>query len=298
MSKINYLLALDGGGTKITAHIIHLNSDTTYVVHGSEASLSNNFQTALNNIEAVIHNLLEQSNAKLDEVIAVMGVAGGGSKELSERLTAALELGCDIKFAQLYIYSDAISSLYGANEGKPVAMVALGTGAVGARLTEDGNTHLVGGWGFMADDFGGGAHLGLSAVQALLNDIDCFGAPHSKVTKQIANLIGCQRAQLSAWLYTAKAIDYARFTYLIFELQDDCEVAHTLLKNHARQVEYLIEKTRANSDLPVMLTGGLADVTIALLNQQMQQLIIPRLGDSLRGATFLAHQHLQNDYIG
>lgn len=298
MSKINYLLALDGGGTKITAHIIHLNSDTTYVAYGCEASLSNNFPTALNNINAVIHNLLEQSGAKLDEVIAVMGVAGGGSKELSERLNAALELGCDIKFAQLHIYSDAISSLYGANEGKPVAMVALGTGAVGARLTAQGDTHLIGGWGFMADDFGGGAHLGLSAVQTLLNDIDCFGAPQSKIAKQIANLIGCQRAQLSAWLHTAKAIDYARFTYLIFEHQSDCEVAHTLLQKHARQVEYLIEKTRANSDLPVMLTGGLADVTIALLNQQMQQLITPRLGDSLCGATLLAHQHLQNDYIG
>lgn len=298
MNKINYLLALDGGGTKITAQIVNLSSDTAYVAHGGEASLSNNFQTALSNIEMVIHNLLEQSGAKLDEVLAVIGVAGGGSKELSERLNTALELGCAIKFAQLHIYSDAISSLFGANEGKPVAMVALGTGAVGARLTAEGNTQLIGGWGFMADDFGGGAHLGLSAVQALLNDIDCFDKPQSQVTQQVSYLVGSQRAQLSAWLQSAKAIDYARFTYLIFDLQSDCQVAKQLLHKHARQVELLIEKTRANSNLPVMLTGGLADVTIALLNPQMQKQIVPRLGDSLRGAILLAQQHLQNDQIG
>ncbi len=298
MNKINYLLALDGGGTKINAQIVHLSSGATFQARGEEASLSNNFQAALSNIETVIHNLLELSGADLSEVLAVMGVAGGGSKDLAQRLSAALELGCDIKFAQLHIYSDAISSLYGANEGKPVAMVALGTGAVGARLTANGDTQLIGGWGFMADDFGGGAHLGLAAVQALLNDIDCFGAPQSKITCQISELIGTQRAQLGAWLHAAKAIDYARFTYLIFALKNECEVAQQLLQKHALQVEHLIEKTRADSGLPVMLTGGLADVTIALLNQQMQQLITPRLGDSLRGAVLLAQQHLQYDQIG
>ena len=292
MNKIKYLLAVDGGGTKITAQIIELASGIKYSAAGGQASLHNDFQTALSNIEQVINDLYLQSKAKSSEVLAVMGLAGGGSSVLSKRLLTALELGCGIKFAKLHVYSDAITSLYGANNGQPVAIVALGTGAVGARLDNHGDTQLVGGWGFLVDDFGSGARLGLSVVQRLLDEIDQFSQPQSPLTRKLSEQIGATREQLNAWLYDAKAVDYARFTYLVFELQNDCKIAELLLQKHAKQVERLINKTRAQSQLPVMLTGGLAAITLPLLSSAMQQLIIPKQGDSLSGALILAQQNL------
>ncbi|CAM3808798.1 MULTISPECIES: BadF/BadG/BcrA/BcrD ATPase family protein [Pseudoalteromonas] len=285
---LEYILAIDGGGTKTVAKLIHLPSGQEYSAHAGEASIYNDFNAAINSLQYVINTVCEQSGAQHKQILAVMGLAGGSSKSLAERVTATLQLGCDIEFAQLMIVSDAITSLYGANLGQPVAMLALGTGAVGARLTAQGDTKLIGGWGFSVDDFGGGARLGLSAVQRLLDEIDRFNEPKNQLTKQLSEQIGRDREHISGWLLNAKAVDYARFSPLIFGLKNQCDLADAVLNEHARQVERLIEKCRGDSQLPVIIIGGLADVTIALLDEQIQQNLSPRRGDSLVGAVILA----------
>ncbi|TMN71435.1 ATPase [Pseudoalteromonas sp. S1727] len=285
---LEYILAIDGGGTKTVAKLIHLPSGQEYSAHAGEASIYNDFNAAINSLQYVINTVCEQSGAQHKQILAVMGLAGGSSKSLAERVTATLQLGCDIEFAQLMIVSDAITSLYGANLGQPVAMLALGTGAVGARLTAQGDTKLIGGWGFLVDDFGGGARLGLSAVQRLLDEIDRFNEPKNQLTKQLSEQIGRDREHISGWLLNAKAVDYARFSPLIFGLKNQCDLADAVLNEHARQVERLIEKCRGDSQLPVIIIGGLADVTIALLDEQIQQNLSPRRGDSLVGAVILA----------
>ena len=291
--NLDYILAIDGGGTKTVAKLIYLHSGQEYIAHANEASLSNDFNRAISSLQQVINSVCEQSNAQHDQILAVMGLAGGSSKLLTQRVTAALQLDCDIKFAQLMIVSDAITSLYGANLGQPVAMLALGTGAVGARLTAQGDTKLIGGWGFAVDDFGGGARLGLSAVQGLLNDIDRFNEPKTLLTKQLSEQIGSDREHISNWLFKAKAVDYARFSPLIFSLKNQCYFADEVLDEHARQVELLIEKCRGQSQLPVIIIGGLADVTIALLNENTQLNLSPRQGDSLAGAVILANDRIK-----
>ncbi|MDQ9091129.1 ATPase [Pseudoalteromonas haloplanktis] len=285
---LEYILAIDGGGTKTVAKLIHLPSGQEYSAHAGEASIYNDFNAAINSLQYVINTVCEQSGAQHKQILAVMGLAGGSSKSLAERVTATLQLGCDIEFAQLMIVSDAITSLYGANLGQPVAMLALGTGAVGARLTAQGDTKLIGGWGFSVDDFGGGARLGLSAVQRLLDEIDRFNEPKNQLSKQLSEQIGRDREHISGWLLNAKAVDYARFSPLIFGLKNQCDLADAVLNEHARQVERLIEKCRGDSQLPVIIIGGLADVTIALLDEQIQQNLSPRRGDSLVGAVILA----------
>ncbi|MEI5579440.1 hypothetical protein, partial [Streptomyces brasiliscabiei] len=83
-------------------------------------------------------------------------------------------------------------------------------------------TKLIGGWGFSVDDFGGGARLGLSAVQHLLDEIDRFNEPQNPLTTQLSEQIGGDREHISSWLLSAKAVDYARFSPLIFSLKDQC----------------------------------------------------------------------------
>ncbi|MBB1408142.1 BadF/BadG/BcrA/BcrD ATPase family protein [Pseudoalteromonas sp. SG44-17] len=291
--NIDYILAIDGGGTKTLAKLVNLYSAEEFTAQAGAASVYNDFNTALTSLQQVITSVCAQSGAKHSQILAVMGLAGGSSKVLAERVTASLQLDCDIKFAQLSIVSDAITSLYGANLGQPVAMLALGTGAVAARLSADGETKLIGGWGFSVDDFGGGARLGLSAVQCLLDEIDRFEQPKSLLTQQLSEQVGREREQISSWLMKAKALDYARFSPLIFSLKTQCIIADTVLSEHVRQVERLIEKCRGQSQLPVIIIGGLADVTIALLNENTQLNLSPRQGDSLAGAVILASDRIK-----
>ena len=286
--NVKYLLAIDGGGTKTLAKLIHIDSAQEYTAQAGAASVYNDFDGAMDSLQQVIISLCEQSGATAEQIIAVMGLAGGSSTQLAEQVETELKLDFKLEFAKLSIVSDAHTSLYGANLGEPCVVVALGTGAVGARLNTDGSTKLVAGWGFTVDDFGGGARLGLHAVQQLLEDIDCYGAPDSKLTKQLSEKVGADRSTIANWLRDAKAGDYACFSPHIFSLKEQCPIAERVLAMHAQDVSQLIEKSRGSAQLPIIVIGGLADVSVALLTTELQQSLSPRRGDSLTGAATLA----------
>ncbi|MCO7250026.1 BadF/BadG/BcrA/BcrD ATPase family protein [Pseudoalteromonas sp. Ps84H-4] len=286
-----YILAIDGGGTKVVAELKELATGKQFRAQAGSASLSNDLDLAVENIVKVTREVCEQSNAKPSDMVTVMGLAGGSSVSLAEQVKVMLKLIYEIEFAYLEITSDATTSLYGANLGAPCVVVALGTGAVGARLTAQNQIKLVGGWGFTVDDFGGGARIGLMAVQHLLNDIDSFDLPKSPLTIRLSEQLGCTRQAISDWLKLAKPADYAAFSPLVFSLQDECKVAKSVLAEHTQSVVELISKSRGNSPLPVILIGGLAKVSQPLLPQALQNELSPCKGDSLTGASILAAKH-------
>lgn len=288
---LRYILAIDGGGTKVLAELKEQASGATFRAQAGSASISNDLDLALENIVKVTSDVCQQSGAKPSEIVTVMGVAGGSSQSLAEQLTVMLKLVYEIEFASLQITSDAITSLYGANLGDPCVVIALGTGAVGARLNAQKQTKLVSGWGFSVDDFGGGARIGLMAVQQLLNDIDIYDLPKSRLTVRLSEQLGCTRQTISSWLKQAKPADYAAFSPLVFSLQNDCEAAKTVLTEHTQSVVRLINKSRGNSPLPVILIGGLAKVSQPLLPRALQNELSPCKGDSLTGAAILAAKH-------
>ncbi|MGO2366249.1 MAG: BadF/BadG/BcrA/BcrD ATPase family protein [Pseudoalteromonas sp.] len=286
--NIKYLLAIDGGGTKTLAKLINTDSAQEYTAQAGAASIYNDFDGAVDSLQQVITHLCKQSGATPEQILAVMGLAGGSSTQLVDRVKAVLKRVFKLEFAKLNIVSDAHTSLYGANLGEPCVVIALGTGAVGARLGADGSTKIVAGWGFPVDDFGGGARLGLHGVHQLLEDIDRHDGPTSKLTKQLSEQIGDNRSVISSWLRDAKAGDYARFSPLIFSLQKQCPVADSVLAKHIQDVTQLIEKSRDSAQLPTIVIGGLGDVSVALLDTKIQQSLSFRRGDSLTGAAILA----------
>ncbi|AXV64533.1 ATPase [Pseudoalteromonas lipolytica] len=288
---VRYVLAIDGGGTKVLAELTEQSSQLTFRSQGGPASISNDLDLAVENIVKVVRDVCEQSGAKASDIVAVMGLAGGASTTLAEQVKVMLKLIYEIEFASLRIESDAITSLYGANLGEPCVVVALGTGAVGARLQSNNQAKLVGGWGFTVDDFGGGARIGLMAVQYLLNDIDCYDLPKSRLTIRLSEQLGCTRQAISHWLKQAKPADYARFSPLVFSLQNECKVANKVLTEHTTSVVELINKSRGTSPLPVILIGGLAKVSQDLLPLTLQNELSPCKGDSLTGAAILAVKH-------
>ncbi|WP_404340885.1 BadF/BadG/BcrA/BcrD ATPase family protein [Pseudoalteromonas mariniglutinosa] len=293
---VEYLLAIDGGGTKTVARLINNNTGEEYHACAGPASVSNDINLAIENIASLVNELCRQSRACHSQMLAVMGLAGGSSTQLAEQVSQTLTLQFEIKFASLYIVSDAVTSLYGANLGESCAVVALGTGAVGARLNENAEVKLISGWGFAVDDFGGGARLGLHAVQHLLDDIDYYDGAKSQLTKKLSEHIGECRTDIAQWLKKAKPDDYARFSPLIFSLQKRCHVAQQVLAEHGKHVELLIRKSRTSAALPVILIGGLAKVTCELLAPSIVNELSPCKGDSLTGAAILAAKYY-NDSI-
>jgi glucosamine kinase len=292
-TTINYILAVDGGGTKTLARLVNIKNQQLWQLEMGPSSLTNDFEGAVQVLSAICKQLLALAQCQAEEVSAVLGLAGTGSQPKVNLLIKRLSLN----FAYFRICSDALISAYGANSGQPVAVVALGTGSIGMRLMANGDYSLFGGWGFTLGDEGGGAKLGAAMVKATIDEFEqqAFDvkAKISQLSDCTAQIIGYKRANILGWLAEAKPVDFAKLAPLAFELTSDCPVAAKLITQHTVAVENLISLTLANTTLPLVLMGGLAKLTFDYLTPETKKCLISAKGSALEGAFLLAQQQIR-----
>ncbi|MCS4308163.1 glucosamine kinase [Rheinheimera pacifica] len=281
-----WILAVDGGGSKTLARLTNTSTGQHWQQQAGPASLTNDFSLALSNINLLSASLCQQAGISSQQVVAVLGLAGAGNPQQHQQACQQLAR----HYASFLLTTDAKTSLYGANLGQPVLVVALGTGSVAMRLLGDGAEQQVGGWGFNIGDEGGGAWLGKQAVRELLWQVDSLAGVQSPLLQAVAQQIGDDAAVLLPWLKTASPNDYAALAPLVFNYAGRCEVADTLLQRHSSAVHQLLWSAREQFELPVVLLGGLADITAPLLNTECRALLQPPRGSALDGAFILATQ--------
>lgn len=285
-----YIIGIDGGGTKTIGRIVKLSTGESHTIQSGASSLSNDFANAKIVLKELIEKLLLKFNASSLNVHVVIGVAGGGVTSQAEQLIDELPFA----FSSLEVVNDAQTSLLGANNGKPIAVIALGTGSVGARLDEHDVAHYVGGWGFPIGDEASGAKLGFNAVQSLLSEINWHQQPRSKMANVVADKLGQGKQQIANWLAKAQAKDFAALSSDVFSLHNDCPVANRLIDQHVADTEQLILQTRLDSNVEVVLMGGLAKITLPLLSNEFKAYCKLTGGSSLDGACLLAQQQSGN----
>lgn len=286
-----YIIGIDGGGTKTIGRIEKLSTNESHTIQSGASSLSNDFANAQIVLKELIEKLLLKFKASALDVHVLIGVAGGGVASQAEQLIDELPFA----FSSLKVVNDAKTSLYGANNGSPVAVIALGTGSVGARLDENGKEFYVGGWGFPIGDEASGAKLGFNAVQSLLSEINWHQEARSKMAKAVAAKLGEDKQQIANWLAKAQAKDYGSLSRDVFAAKDECSVAKSLIEQHVSDTEQLIQQTRLDSGVDVVLMGGLAEVTLPLLSDDIKSYCKLTGGSSLDGACLLAQKQLGGD---
>jgi glucosamine kinase len=289
IDKRAFFLGVDGGGTKTIARLENLNTGQLWLATGGQASLTNDFDSALHTCDSLIESLCTQANCNRNEIVIVFGLAGAGNLEKTDKFKRSLL--ADFKDAK--VYTDAKTSLYGANEGEPIVVVSIGTGSVGAMLTRDGKEIQTGGWGFNVGDEGSGAKMGVLAIRAVLSEIDDIGHAHSLLAQMIVRKFGSKPSNVLAWSTSAKPADFASLAPLVFEYSEKCHVAKNIVITHVEHVESLIKKTRSNSQLPVVLFGGLSMPTLPFLNTAIQNMLVEVKGNALDGACLLAKKLMQ-----
>lgn len=285
---VEYILGIDGGGTKTLGRLEHLITGERFEQDGGSSSLTSDFEGACVTLMQIIQGLCAQADCRPAEISVVMGLAGAGNLSQVARLKRRLAL----PFAQLEIYNDARTSLFGANRGKPVAMVALGTGSVGGRLDAQQREHYVGGWGFPIGDEGSGAKVGFHAIQLLLNELDTNEGAVSRLGRYLFEALGAEKDNILNWLRDAKPAAYAELTPNIFKLAANCPKSQSVIAQHVRDVEHLIQLARKDQDIPVVLMGGLAQDTYRYLSEPIAEYCQLQIGSSLDGACWLARQQV------
>lgn len=288
-----FILGIDGGGTKTIGRIENLTTGECFEQTGGSSSLTNDFEGACVTLMQLIESLMAKAQCRANQIAVVMGLAGAGNQTQVQRLRRRLSM----PFTLLEVYNDARTSLYGANQGKPVAMVALGTGSVGAMLDDEQQEHYAGGWGFPIGDEGGGAKLGFMAVKVLLSELDEFEAPQSVLAKALMSDLGPETDDLLNWLRNATPATYAELALLVFDKAEQCSKAKGVIKQHALDVEELIRLTRKDLAIPVVIMGGLAGPTFPYLNDKVRAFCELQQGSSLEGACLIAKQKLADPSV-
>ncbi len=286
---MQYLLAVDGGGTKTLGMLHCQHSGQRWQARSGPAQLTNDFASALQNVRELCLLLCQQAGITPEQITAIVGLAGAGNPDLHNAFYAELAL----PFARWQLTTDARISLHGANLGEPVAVVAIGTGSVGMRLQQDGTELQVGGWGFNIGDEGGGAWLGQQLVRELLWQLD-WQRPLTPLLQAVATHCGSDIASILPWLKQAKATDFATLAPLVYQFDEP--LAQQLQLRQAQAISELALCSLAAQPLPLVLLGGLANKCQHFLNESLRKQLQPAKGDALAGGLALAAKLAASSY--
>lgn len=278
-------VGIDGGATKTLVVAVNEAGEEQGRVRGAGSSLILTAQRSWEILSDLIQQVLP-AGTPCARVCLGIGIAG---TELEEEKRALLSLASG--FASVMVESDAYTACLGAHALGDGAVVIIGTGAVGMAV-KGRSRQRVGGWGFPHDDRGGGAWLGLEAVNAALRAADGRLTP-SAFTQAVLERCGGTPEHLSDWACKATSSQFATLAREVLEhAGKGDETAGEILNRGAREIsqlgETLIKGTAEN--YPVALVGGVAPHMKNLLSEALRQRLRSAIHDPALGAALMARR--------
>ncbi|WP_230412183.1 BadF/BadG/BcrA/BcrD ATPase family protein [Undibacterium hunanense] len=224
----------------------------------------------------------------LQEIAVGCGLAGVHNIHWTKEFVA-LNPG----FGAVYAETDAYTTLLGALDGKPGAIIALGTGSVGEVLLASGQRREVGGWGFPVSDEASGAWLGMRAVNHLQRVLDGRDLANPFSGAVLAHCGGDKDA-VFAWLAQANQTRYAELAPLVIRFAAEVDVARAIMLDAGAEVAIMAQALDPSGELPIALCGGLAAAVAVYLPAQLAGRVQKPQADSAAGAMILIQQYLQH----
>lgn len=223
----------------------------------------------------------------LPRIALGLGLAGVHNKQWAAEFVEK-----DPGFGALALETDAFTTLLGAHDGRPGAIIATGTGSVGEALAADGSRREVGGWGFPSSDEASGAWLGLHAVnyvQRVLDGRDPAGA----FADAVIDRCGGDRDGVFTWLARANQTTYAQLAPLVTEFAATDPVARAIMVDAANEIAKIAAALDPSGTLPIALCGGLATPLRPFLPDHLLIRVVDAHADAAAGALRLIRQRLQ-----
>lgn len=292
MEKIRYYVGIDGGGSGTRAVLAAANG----VVLGGGAGGPSGLMHGAENAWASIMAALQQAFAaaglalpSLDQIAVGCGLAGANNAPWAAAFRAQAPL-----FAELSLVSDALTTLYGAFQGEPGVIIALGTGSVGLALCADGSRREVGGWGFPSGDEASGAWLGLRALSHAQQVADGRRASDA-LAQAVLAFCGGSRISLMRWGVQANQTAVAQLAPLLVHHATEVPAAAQLMRAAGQEVAAMALALDATQTMPIALCGGLAAAMQPYLPASLLPRVIAPKADAAAGALLLAQQRALAD---
>lgn len=170
---MNYIVGIDGGGTKTSCIFADESGNSLFETTGGPSNfLILGTENSTSNILSVIQSGLHKLNASIEDIsIILCGVAGAGRKYHSDSLRDALIKKLPEKI-KIFVDSDARIALEGALAGEPGAILIAGTGSVIFGKDSSGKIFRAGGYGRAIGDEGSGYSIGTKTLNLVSKMID------------------------------------------------------------------------------------------------------------------------------
>jgi glucosamine kinase len=287
---IDFLLGVDGGGSGTRVRLAR--PDGSLVAEGSAgpSGLLHGIQNAWAAVESAAAQAFGAAGLPVPERASI--AVGLGLAGVHNRQWAANFVTANPGYAAVALETDAYTTVLGAHDGQPGAIIALGTGSVGEILHADGSRHEVGGWGFPAGDEAGGAWIGMKAVNHIQQVID-RRARGSAFADAVIEACGGSRDRIQVWLASASQTSYAQLARIVLQHGGSNATAHAILSEAAYQVALIAKALDPAGTLPIALCGGLGEPLRPYLPAELLQRIVPPRGDSAAGGLKLIQQLLK-----
>ncbi|MFQ3228886.1 BadF/BadG/BcrA/BcrD ATPase family protein [Reinekea sp.] len=287
-SPLNYLIGIDGGGTRCRARITDLHGSILGEAVSGSANVFQNDALAWQSVSASIDEAIQAAklpaNAR-QKAYVVAGLAGAEVSSAVEKFFTHVE-----NIGHLEILTDAQIACLGAHTLKNGAIFIVGTGTVGI-AQKDEHWKKIGGWGFPLNDEGGGAWLGMQAIKVAIKQYDGLIAS-SCLSEKVWQKFPSGIDELVAWSQHASSGDYGQFSPLVTDAYEQNDLHAKLIIEE--QAAVLTEKISAlaTNNIPLCLMGGLASWAQPLLPPAIQQQLKKPDGDALTGALLLARKRM------
>lgn len=293
-TEINYLLGIDGGGTKTEFVLTDLNES---VIKRVILGASNPVNIGIENTKRILRQGISQACVGIDlkEISVFAGIAGGISGNNQTSIKSFL---ADFGFGKFANGSDTESALKIALADDDGVVVIIGTGIV-AFAQKSGIRKRIGGWGYMIDHGGSGYHFGSDALNSAFSYLDGKGG-----SQLILSLIEKQSdkplADAIPDIYAGGAAHVASYAPIVFEafINGDNEAKKIIDKN-AREIALIIRTGLGFSENnKAVLCGGLCrykDILESFLIKELNSNINLIFSDEppINGAIKLAKSIIQ-----
>lgn len=177
---MNYLIGMDGGGTKTACVVTDMDGN---ILHSCTGGPSTFILIGTEKVCEMLFSLVSECREKLgaeysDFKAILLGTTGAGRRSDAEKLESAF---CEYLRSKnitipFYVESDARIALEGAFAGNPGSIMIAGTGSIMFGKDSDGNIHRVGGFGRFIGDQGSGYMIGRRGLIMVSKHFDGRGS--------------------------------------------------------------------------------------------------------------------------
>ena len=264
MQNNNYLIAIDGGGTKTQFCVLEIETgERAYFKSGSSNYKTAGDATVKSNLAGSLCIYMEENGISPQNIKGVIAGVAGCDNELDRQFYHKIFSETKISDDKICVCNDAYLA-FGKTKRKHGIVVVAGTGTICLGMTRAKKSLRCGGWGFPISDLGSGLWIASRALTELVIYCDGYGEYHD-VYESFREKIGARGFSDIPEIITSYQIrDYASFAKNLMDLADEgdeycvglCKESVSHLIKMAREI-YNRFSEKDKEDMEFIILGGL-----------------------------------------